>query len=266
MTDDDRTAAGAGAASDRPPGRWSTTLDRTYGVVDRWSAAGTAAADRIRTAAGPTGAVGAPIWRTTSRALAVAGALVGAGSMGGDWIRFDIPGVTIDGNGDYTAGMMVAELGSYGTAYLVGFLALIVAAALALFGTTRARTDVRVGALALGFGLLALLAVVAMNTEELLRAAYRIGPDLIVRATVGPALTAAAVSVGALLAAVHLSGRATVGTPPTPPTAISDLRDHPEQPMSTPPEPELGPPADLTVSPTEPFVRPENPPSQTRRW
>jgi hypothetical protein len=265
MTDDDRTTTAAGAASDRPPGRWSATLNRTHGVVDRWSAAGAATADRIRSAAGRTGATDAPIWRTTSRALAVAGALVGAGSIGGDWIRFKIPGVTVDGNGDYTAGMMVAELGSYGTAYLVGFLALIVAAALALFGTTRIRTDVRVGALALGVGLLTLLAVVAMNADGLLRATYRIGPDLIVQTTVGPGLTAAVVSVGVLLAAVHLGGRA-ASTPPTSPVATNDLRDRPEQPMSTTPEPELGPPADLTVSPTEPFVRPENPPPQTRRW
>jgi hypothetical protein len=281
MADDDsRTPVDAGTRTEPVVLNFGGAPTPPAGPPRRWSGSAAQLTQRLRAAASghrtPPGT-----GRTASLTLAALGALAGAGSAGSAWIEYGIPGLTIDGDGQYVATMSVADLGGYGTTYLLGFFALLVGAALALFGSPGIRRDARIAVLALGGGLLVLLIVVAGNADGWVRSTLRIGPDLIVQTGTGTGLNVGYLGVGALLTAVYLAGRAYspddtgsdtgLGAEPATPTgpAPGDGPVPDAGPLLDPgaePGTDLRPPADLTVAPTDPFVRPDQPPYQNRRW
>lgn len=281
MADDDsRTPVDAGARTEPVVLDFGGAPTPPAGPPRRWSGSVTQLTRRLRAAVSgrrtPPGT-----GRTASLTLAALGALAGAVSTGGVWIDFVFPDVSIDDGEPYADAMLVSGLGGYGTAYLLGFLVLLIGAALALFGSAKLHRDMRIAALALGGGLLVLLVVVARNAEVLVRSPLGAGRQLVVQAEVGAGLTAGFVGVGALLAAVYLAGRAespddTGSDPGSGATSATPIGptpgDEPEsdaRPVLDPgagPGTGLRPPADLTVAPTDPFVRPDQPPYQNRRW
>ncbi|WBB96744.1 hypothetical protein O7543_21140 [Solwaraspora sp. WMMA2080] len=235
------------------PGRWTA-------VTDRLSGATAATVDRARTVAGtrlgPAGRGNLP-----SLLLAAVGVLAAAGSLSGEWLDFEIPGIDAGNGGSYADTVLLAELGTYGTGYLLGLLALLVCTALTLFGSHRIRPDVRIAGLTTGAGLLALLVTVMLTGDQLIRSALRVPAEVEVQVAVGTAVTVGLIGVGALLLALYLAGRTTTGRGGTGGGgAVADGGADPG------PEPGGGAPADLTVGPTAPFVRPDNPPHQTPRW
>ncbi|WJK33205.1 hypothetical protein [Solwaraspora sp. WMMA2065] len=268
-------------------GRWTAIGERLSGAT----AATASTVDRARAAAGtrfgPAGRGKLPILL-----LAAVGVLAAAGSLGGEWLAFEIPGVDVGTGSPYAAAVRLADLGTFGTGYLLGLLALLVCAALTLFGSHRNRPDTRIAGLTIGAGLVALLVTVMLNSDELIRSSLQVPTEMEVLVSRGTAVTAGLVGVGALLLALYLAGRTTAGrggttgsggaaidggvepgrvpeesgqpTTDDPAPAPTDLPWR--RPLNDGPEPGGGAPADLTVGPTAPFVRPDNPPHQTPRW
>ncbi|MFV2008275.1 MULTISPECIES: hypothetical protein [unclassified Micromonospora] len=287
--DDTPLADGPGPGSEPSPGpgRWTV-------VAERLSGATAATVDRARAAAvtrfGSAGRGNLP-----SLLLAAVGVLAAAGSLGGVWLTFEIPGIDVGNGGPYAAAVRLAELGAFGTGYLLGLLALLVCAALTLFGSHRNRPDTRIAGLTIGAGLVALLVTVMLNGDELIRSSLQVPAEMEVLVSRGTAVTAGLVGVGALLLALYLAGRTAAGRSGTTGSGGADIEggvDHGRgldgserpatgdpagpapaptdlpwrRPRDTAPEPGGGAPADLTVGPTAPFVRPDNPPHQTPHW
>ncbi|ROO52641.1 hypothetical protein EDC02_7580 [Micromonospora sp. Llam0] len=285
--------SGSGPSVGPGTGRWTA-------VAERLSGATAATVDRARAAAGTrfgsTGRGNLP-----SLVLAAVGVLAAAGSLGGEWLTFEIPGVDLGTGSPYTAAVRLADLGAFGTGYLLGLLALLVCAALTLFGSHRNRPDTRIAGLTIGAGLVALLVTVMLNSDDLIRSSLQVPTEMEVLVSGGTAVTAGLVGVGALLLALYLAGRTAAGRggmtgggggiagggadldggaetgrgpdgngrtatgdPAGPAPAPTDLPWR--RPADDGPEPGGGAPADLTVGPTAPFVRPDNPPHQTHRW
>ncbi|MFV2017419.1 hypothetical protein [Micromonospora sp. LOL_023] len=268
MADDDsRTPADAGARTEPVVLDFGGAPTPPAGPPHRWSGSVTQLTQRLR--ATVSGLRTPPATgRTASLALAALGALAGAVSAGGVWIDFVFPEVSVDDGEPYADALLVSGLGGYGTAYLLGFLVLLIGAALALFGSAKLRRDTRIAALALGGGLLVLLVVVTSNAEGLVRSPLGAGRHLVVQTETGAGLTAALVGVGTLMLAVHLAGRADAphDTGSGQGDAVVPTVARPAAELATGPDAELVPPADLTVAPTDPFVRPDQPPYQNRRW
>jgi hypothetical protein len=132
-------------------------------------------------------------------------------SFVGDWqviIAYDAPP---DGNTSRRFTTGVADLDGLGTAFLVGTLALVTAAALVLFGPPRGRAYARVAGLSLAGGVGALLVATAVQLRELTGpfnvffffAAEQRQPDV----SAGRGLQAAFVGVALLGFALFLAGR-----------------------------------------------------------
>ncbi|MFV2087621.1 hypothetical protein [Micromonospora sp. LOL_021] len=278
---------GPGSGPSPGPGRWTA-------VAERLSGATTATVDRARAAAGTR--LGTPgRGNLPSLLLAAVGVLAAAGSLGGKWLAFEIPGIDVGTGSPYAAAVRLADLGTFGTGYLLGLLALLVCAALTLFGSHRNRPDTRIAGLTVGAGLVALLVTVMLNSDELIRSSLQVPTEMEVLVSRGTAATAGLVGVGALLLALYLAGRTTAGRggitggggttggggadigggaepgrgsngsgrPATgdPAGTAPAPTDLPwRRPPNDGPDPGGGAPADLTVGPTAPFVRPDNPP------
>ncbi len=99
-----------------------------------------------------------PNWQTGSLAvpLAVLGAALGAASLFGEWLSISMSG------GATAPAVTIFSLGTLGTAYVVGLVALVTVAALVFFGDHPEGTrNLRVAGIAMGGSLLAVVGAIA---------------------------------------------------------------------------------------------------------
>lgn len=188
--------------------------------------------------------------------LAGLGGAAGLASLIGEWVVLVLP------TGGPAGGALevpdtVSQVGGFGVAYLVGLLGLAVTVVLALRGTDAVRPNARVAGLALAATLLAvLLTGVAAIGDGDPRAIYYRGQegfDIEYGRGVVTAFLACVLLGAALLLAPAANAPAPAQGTSGPPRARRrrSRRDDPND--------DLPPPADLTVGPAAPFVRPESP-------
>jgi hypothetical protein len=161
----------------------------------------------------------------------------------------------------------IAGLQVWGSSYTLGLMGLFAVTAVALFGSSGARRQARIAGLGWAAGLLGLLLATTINlndTSMILRY-YLIGavdqPDITVGYGPGPFLAIA--GVASIASALYLTGRRPA-TPepeeseaPAPaPNAGGQRPERARRPGGGPVP--VGGPADLTVGPATPFVRPED--------
>lgn len=188
--------------------------------------------------------------------LAGLGGAAGLASLIGEWVVLALPTGGPAG-GALQVSETVSQVGSFGVAYLVGLLGLAVAVVLALRGTDAVRPNARIAGLALAAALLAvLLATVAAIGDGDPRAVYyggHEGFDIEYGRGVVAAFLACVLLGTALLLAPATNAPAPAPESSEPPRARRrrSRRDDPND--------DLPPPADLTVSPAAPFVRPDSP-------
>jgi hypothetical protein len=163
-----------------------------------------------------------------------------------------------------TAG--VAALGGFGTAYLVGMLALTACVSLALFGSAAIRVHARVVGLGLAGGVGAVLFATVAQIDQLgtpfngyLQWGFSAPPE----ASTGRGVEAAFAAVGLATLALFLATRmplrtgAAAGTPRTPEAADprpAASHDGWRRPRGEPDRAEAAEPSDLTVGPATPFA------------
>ncbi|WP_018254988.1 hypothetical protein [Salinispora mooreana] len=187
-------------------------------------------------------------------ALAGLGAAAGLASLVGEWVVLHLPTGGPAG-GPIEIPETVDEVGSFGSAYLVGLLGLAVAVALALHGTGATRSNARIAGLALAATLLAVLVAGATTIGDTdVRAIYYRGQDGF-DIEYGRGMVTAFLAC-ALLGAALLLASATGRTDPVPEAGAATPARRLRSRRSTAVD-DLPPPADLTVGPTAPFVRPD---------
>lgn len=184
--------------------------------------------------------------------LAGLGAVAGLASLTQTWVVQHLPGITPGGDA-FQIRETVDRTGGLGLAYLVGILGLAVAVALALYGTGATRPNARIAGLALAAALLAVL-VAGMTTigDRDENAGYfpgQVGVDT----EYGRGMVAALLTCALLGAAVLLAPAAGRSEPEA--GAATPAR-RPRAPRRAAAD-DLPPPADLTVRPTAPFIRPD---------
>ncbi|MFC0532968.1 hypothetical protein [Phytohabitans kaempferiae] len=215
-------------------------------------------------------------WRLVPM-VAGLGAVAIFASMVGEWQVTTFTGQDFIGPGQSvqptTAG--IAELGGFGTGYLIGVFVIVGCVALVLFGRPALRDQVRILGLTAAGVLGAVLVSVAVwlddNSAAFAAADIFVGPQgPPYELAYGRGLTMAFLGVAGLAAALHLAGRL-MPTPPAQPAvapATADAEPPPapeEQPdwpwrrpraarESAEADTDLPPPADLTVGPTAPFL------------
>lgn len=198
--------------------------------------------------------------------LAGLGAVAGLASLTQTWVVQHLPGITPGGDA-FQIRETVDRTGGLGLAYLVGILGLAVAVALALYGTGATRPNARIAGLALAAALLAVL-VAGMTTigDRDENAGYfpgQVGVDTEYgRGMVAALLTCALLGAAVLLApaAGRSEPEAGAATPEagatTPEAGATAPARRPRAPRRAAAD-DLPPPADLTVRPTAPFIRPD---------
>lgn len=188
------------------------------------------------------------------------GAVAVIASLVGEWLVMTVPNGGAAGDTPIRVPGGVADVGGFGVAYLVGLLGLAVAVALALRGTPAVRQNARVAGLGLAAALLAVLTAAAFSLDDSGQRTLFYSSEDGFRVDYGRGLVSGFVAVVLLAGALHLAGRA-VGRGPDPdaePGTAESGRPVPARRRSR--EDELPPePADLTVEPTVPFARPEQP-------
>ncbi|MGN9775153.1 hypothetical protein ACTMS0_05155 [Micromonospora sp. H33] len=188
--------------------------------------------------------------------LAGLGAAAGLASLIGEWVVLSMPTAGPDG-GPLRVPEGVSNVGGFGSAYLAGLLALVVAVALALRGTEAARPNARTAGLALAAALLAVLTAAAVTIGDADMRAIYYGDQDGFAIEYGRGLVTAFLACALLGAALLPSPSATApvsdteGVEPVPPAR--------RRPRGGDPGEALPPPADLTVGPAIPFTRPEPP-------
>ncbi|NES16375.1 MULTISPECIES: hypothetical protein [Micromonospora] len=188
------------------------------------------------------------------------GAVATTASLVGEWLVMTVPNGGPDGNTPIRVPVGVADVGGFGVGYLVGLLGLAVAVALALRGTAAARQNARVAGLGLAAAVLALLTAAAFSLDDSGRRTLFYSSEDGFRVDYGRGLVSAFAAVALLAGACYLSGRAVqpAAEPDGEPGTAESGRPAPSRRRSR--EDELPPaPADLTVTPTVPFARPDQP-------
>ncbi|MGV9210359.1 hypothetical protein ACTFTM_00685 [Micromonospora sp. RB23] len=196
--------------------------------------------------------------------LAVLGAVAGIASMVGEWVLTTLPSGGPEGPTTIEVPATVSEVGGFGVAYLAGLLALVCAVVLALAGTPAVRANARLVGLTLAGALLTLLvAATATLDDPGERTLFYTTQDEF-RVEYGRGLVLAFVTCVLFAAALRLAWAVPTGVPGGPPD--DDARVDVPAMRSWRRRGEPGPvddgppaPADLTVQPTTPFARPENP-------
>lgn len=186
--------------------------------------------------------------------LAGLGAVAGLASLVGEWVVLHLPTGGPAG-GPIEIPETVDEVGGFGNAYLVGLLGLAVTVALALRGTGTTRSNARIAGLALAAALLAVLFAGATTIGDTdVRAIYYRGQDGFDIESGRGLITAflACALLGAALLLASAAGR----TDPASEAGAATPARRPRSRRSTAVD-DLPPPADLTVGPTAPFVRPD---------
>ncbi|WP_435206756.1 hypothetical protein [Micromonospora sp. bgisy143] len=196
--------------------------------------------------------------------LAGLGAVAGVASMIGEWVLTTMPSGGPDGPTTIEVHASVSEIGGYGVAYLAGLLALACAVALALGGTAAVRANARLAGLTLSGALLALLVAATATLDNSGERQLFYATEDEFRVEYGRGLVLAFVTCVLFAAALRLAWAVPTGAP-TEPTDDGTRADVPAM-RSWRRRAEPGPlddgppaPADLTVQPTTPFARPENP-------
>ncbi|WP_025618078.1 hypothetical protein [Salinispora cortesiana] len=186
--------------------------------------------------------------------LAGLGAAAGLASLVGEWVVLHLPTGGPAG-GPIQIPETVDEVGGFGNAYLVGLLGLAVAVALALRGTGATRSNARIAGLALAAALLAVLVAGATTIGDAdVRAIYYRGQEGFDIAY-GRGMVTAFLTCALLGAALLLAPAA--GRPDPAPEAGAATPARPLRSRRSAAVDDLPPPADLTVGPTTPFVRPD---------
>lgn len=197
--------------------------------------------------------------------LAGLGAVAGLASLTQTWLVRHLPPLNPDG-GAFQIRETVDRTGGLGLVYLVGILGLAVAVALALYGTGAGRSNARIAGSALAAALLAVL-VAGMTTIDNQDGSADYFPGQAASIEYGRGMVAALLTCALLGAAVLLAPAAGRPEPgpgaATPEDGAAALEDgaaasarRPRAPRRTAAD-DLPPPADLTVRPTAPFVRPD---------
>ncbi|MEV1286706.1 hypothetical protein [Micromonospora sp. NPDC049679] len=168
-----------------------------------------------------------------------------------EWAVTTLPGASPDGRGPLDVPHTVNDIGSFGTAYLVGVLALAGCVTLVLFGTPAIRRNVRVGGLTLAAALLVILGALAASLGRIMNRYFFSGGETLV-VDYGRGLVTAFVGVAALGAALLLARSVEPDAAGTTPGSGATVG----------PEPADGP-ADLIVMPAQAFAGPDAAPPVT---
>ncbi|ABP56952.1 hypothetical protein [Salinispora tropica] len=183
--------------------------------------------------------------------LAGLGATAGLASLVGEWVVLHLPTGGPAG-GPIRIPETVDEVGSFGTAYLVGLLGLAVLVALALRGTGAARPNARIAGLVLAAALLTVLVAGAATIGDAdVRAIYYRGQEGF-DIEYGRGMVTAFLACALLGAALLLDP----GSGPVPEAGGAAPARRLRSRRSATAD-DLPPPADLTVGPAAPFVRPD---------
>ncbi|MEH1012705.1 hypothetical protein V6U90_06240 [Micromonospora sp. CPCC 206060] len=222
--------------------------------------------------------------------LAGLGGVAAFASLAGEWSVMTVPNSGPEASETVRVPAGVSDVGNFGTAYLIGLLALAGCVALVLAGSRSVRHNARVLAHTLAGGLLVLLTTAALALDQAAERRLFYPADDGFRIDYGRGLMMAFVATALLGLAAHRAGvhpfPGQVGDAGQSPVWSGDDGDSPEtsgdeaatdaddQVGQAPepagagrwrrrraPEPEDGPaaPTDLTVEPTNPFVRPDPP-------
>jgi hypothetical protein len=201
-------------------------------------------------------------------ALAGVGAVAAFVSLVSPWQTTTVDIADIAGPGspqEVSAGL--SDLGSWGTGYLMAGFALAACVALVLFGAPAVRRHARVAGLGVGGSLLAMVVALAveLGQNSLVYPIYFGGREP--ATSYRPGMYLAFLGAAALTVALYFAGR--LPSPARPGRAAGQAGAgqagaaeedslwrwrRAGRPATDPAEPP--PPADLTVSPTAPFVRP----------
>ncbi|MCW3840263.1 hypothetical protein ONA70_09155 [Micromonospora yasonensis] len=188
------------------------------------------------------------------------GAVAAIASLVGEWLVMTVPNGGPEGNTAVRVPGGVAEVGGFGVAYLVGLLGLAGAVALALRGSAAIRHNARVAGLGLALAMLAVLTAAAFSLDDTGQHTLFFSAQDGFRVEYGRGLVSAFVATGLLAAALHLSGRAVDPAPESDGEPVAAENGQPVPARRRSREDPLPPaPADLTVAPTAPFARPEQP-------
>jgi hypothetical protein len=240
----------------------TSSLDRPDAVVEF----GTDDADDHRRAT--------PAWAAARRALyalrhdprvvpVLAGlaAVAAFASLIGEW---QVATVQVDPSGTRQVTAGVAALGGFGTAYLIGVLALTSCLALVLFGSAPVRTHARIVGLALAGGLGVLLFATVAQIDQLgtpFNGYIEWGFAAPPAASTGSGLEAAFAAAGLAALALLLAGRLAPRAAPlaSPTTSAGTQPEGPDghdvwrRPRREPEPDDVSAPLDLTVGPAMPF-------------
>ncbi|SCE71042.1 hypothetical protein GA0074695_0488 [Micromonospora viridifaciens] len=204
--------------------------------------------------------------------LAALGAVAAVASLIGEWLVMTLPNGGPEGSTTIRVPGGVADVGGFGVAYLVGLLGLACAVALALRGAGPVRQNARVAGIGLSAATLVVLIAAALSLGESGQRTLFYGPEDGFRVDHGRGLVTAFVATVLLAAALYLSGReagerldpdgeATAGgrlDPDGEAGTTRPERGRPGRGRRRSGEDDLPPaPADLTVEPTAPFLRPQ---------
>ena len=194
------------------------------------------------------------------RLVPLAAVLGGAalfGSLVSEWQTSVVDNAAFWGDGEVgtrTLVTRVAELGSWGSGYLIGLFLLVAAATITLFGPPAGRRYGRLIALSVGGVLLGLLAALAsyLGDTSLILGEYGASglEEGQLTLSAGRGVWCAAVGVALVMLAMYLAGRRLTEQAETDPAPVWSWKRPPAAEDEGPPDA----PFDLTVSSARPFT------------
>ncbi|WP_203702095.1 hypothetical protein [Asanoa iriomotensis] len=196
-------------------------------------------------------------------AAAALAAIAGIGALVAPWYETSMPFGPPGPNGESTdapLSLYLADGGSLGSAYVLGMVALTVAAVLVLFGPPPARRVVRLAGLTLAAALLPVLVALSMTFA---RSGYVnfVGAQVDMQLDSGSGIPAAFLALALAGLTLYLAGLrpASVAPAEAPAQRSPDWVWQPTRPThdETAAEVAAAAPLDLTVSPARPFTRPD---------
>ncbi|MBO4208032.1 hypothetical protein [Micromonospora echinofusca] len=204
--------------------------------------------------------------------LAGLGGVAAFASLAGEWSVMTVPNSGPEATETVRVPAGVSDVGNFGTAYLIGLLALAGCVALVLAGSRGARHNARVLALTLAGGLLVLLTTAALALDQAAERRLFYPADDGFRIEYGRGLMMAFVAAVLLGLAAYRAdgppvsgadgdeGPVSAGTGQTDPLpAATGTGGWRRRRAAAEPDDVPAGPADLTVEPTNPFVRPDPP-------
>jgi len=188
---------------------------------------------------------------------AVLGGVALFGSFVSEWQVTTVDDAAFWGDGEVgtrTLVTRVAELGSWGSGYLMGLFLLVAGAAITLFGPPAGRRYGRLVALSVGGVLLGMLAALASYLGETSLIIGEFGASGLeegqLSLSAGRGVWCAVVGVALVMLAMYLAGRGPTGQAEAEPAPVWSWQRPPAAEDEGPPDA----PFDLTVSPAKPFT------------